>query len=53
LERRETRSLNRRTDFPQTDPGQRHYQIVGGLDEIWMRREPIENIAGYPDLAVA
>ena len=53
LERRETRSLNRRTDFPQTDAGQRHYQIVGGLDEIWIRREPVENIAGYPDLAVA
>ncbi len=53
LERRETRSLNRRIDFPQTDPAQRHYQIVGGLDEIWIRRAPVEDFAGYPHSAVA
>ncbi|MEJ0051021.1 MAG: FAD-binding protein [Methylovirgula sp.] len=53
LERRETRSLNRRTDFPHTDPAQRHYQVTGGLDEIWIRREPVENIPDYSHSAVA
>jgi succinate dehydrogenase/fumarate reductase flavoprotein subunit len=53
LERRETRGLNRRTDFPLTDPAQRDYQIVGGLDDIWIRRRPLEDIATYPHLAVA
>ncbi|MEW6436540.1 MAG: FAD-binding protein [Pseudomonadota bacterium] len=53
LERRETRSLNRRSDFPHTDPAQRHYQIIGGLDEIWIRREPVEDVTGHSHLAVA
>ncbi|MEI9915153.1 MAG: FAD-binding protein [Methylovirgula sp.] len=53
LERRETRSLNRRTDFPHTDSAQRHYQVTGGLDEIWIRREPVENIPDYSHSAVA
>ena len=44
LRRRETRSLNRRTDFPQTDPAQCHYQATGGLDEIWTRSEPVRSL---------
>jgi succinate dehydrogenase/fumarate reductase flavoprotein subunit len=41
LRRRETRSLNRRLDYPETDPNQRHYQVTGGLDQIWFRNEPV------------
>lgn len=41
LRRRETRSLNRRIDHPETDPNQRHYQATGGLDAIWIRDESV------------
>ncbi len=53
LERRETRSLNRRIDFPQTDPSLRHRQTIGGLDEIWVRRNPVEDFSSFPKTAVA
>jgi succinate dehydrogenase/fumarate reductase flavoprotein subunit len=46
LERRETRGMHRRTDFPELDPQQRHYQITGGLDRVWLRTaahaQPVE-----------
>ncbi|MET0387631.1 MAG: FAD-binding protein [Polyangiales bacterium] len=41
LARRETRSLNRRVDYPDTDPNQQHYQASGGVDDIWIRNEPV------------
>jgi succinate dehydrogenase/fumarate reductase flavoprotein subunit len=41
LRRRETRSLNRRIDYPDIDPKQRHYQVTGGLNEIWIRDEAV------------
>jgi len=41
LRRKETRSLNRRVDFPSLDPNLTHYQASGGLDEIWLRDEPV------------
>jgi succinate dehydrogenase/fumarate reductase flavoprotein subunit len=37
IERRETRGLNRRLDFPQTDAGQAHRLLSGGLDQVWVR----------------
>jgi succinate dehydrogenase/fumarate reductase flavoprotein subunit len=37
IERRETRGLNRRLDFPQTDPAQAHRLLTGGLDRVWIR----------------
>jgi succinate dehydrogenase/fumarate reductase flavoprotein subunit len=46
LDRRETRGMHRRADFPTIDPLQRHYQISSGLDTVQVRREvhapPIE-----------
>jgi succinate dehydrogenase/fumarate reductase flavoprotein subunit len=45
LRRRETRSLNRRVDYPETDPRQRHYQATGGIDEIWIRDVPVRDTA--------
>lgn len=40
LERTETRGLHRRSDFPHLDPAQTHHLISGGLDEVWVRRQP-------------
>jgi succinate dehydrogenase/fumarate reductase flavoprotein subunit len=48
LRRRETRSLNRRTDYPDTDPALRHYQATGGLDAIWIRDEAVRQIGEAP-----
>jgi succinate dehydrogenase/fumarate reductase flavoprotein subunit len=39
LERNETRGMHRRTDFPELDSQQRHYQIVSGLDRIRLRTQ--------------
>jgi succinate dehydrogenase/fumarate reductase flavoprotein subunit len=41
LRRTETRGIQIRTDFPDTDPNQRHTLAVGGLDQLWTRSEPI------------
>ena len=48
LRRRETRALNRRIDYPETDPRQRHYQAVGGVDEIWIRDVPLRAAGSQP-----
>lgn len=40
LERKETRGMHKRVDFPKLDPNQRHYLAVGGLDRLWTR--PVE-----------
>ena len=41
LERKETRGIQRRLDYPKMDPNQRHYLSIGGLDKMWIRPEPI------------
>jgi succinate dehydrogenase/fumarate reductase flavoprotein subunit len=41
LERTETRGLHRRSDFPNLDPAQTHHLITGGLDKVWLRRQPV------------
>jgi len=46
LERRETRGMHRRVDFPTLDPLQQHYQIASGLDTIAIRAD-----AGAPPVA--
>jgi succinate dehydrogenase/fumarate reductase flavoprotein subunit len=38
IERRETRGLNRRLDFPQIDPALTHRLLSGGLDQVWVRQ---------------
>ncbi|MDB5600777.1 MAG: dependent oxidoreductase [Xanthobacteraceae bacterium] len=37
IERRESRGLHRRLDFPQTDPAQQRNLLAGGLDRVWAR----------------
>lgn len=49
LDRRESRGMHKRYDYPDKDPGQRHYLAVGGLDELWTRAEPAPH---DPDLAM-
>lgn len=39
IERRETRGLNRRLDFPQQDNGGVHRLLSGGLDQVWVRQD--------------
>ena len=39
LDRKETRGMHRRTDFPQVDPNQRHHIVTSGLDTIHLRHE--------------
>ncbi|ATN35955.1 pyridine nucleotide-disulfide oxidoreductase [Rhizobium sp. ACO-34A] len=43
LERRETRGMHRREDFPAQDPGQHHRLVVSGLDTIVVRPETVED----------
>jgi succinate dehydrogenase/fumarate reductase flavoprotein subunit len=43
LRRRETRGLNRRVDHPALDPNQTHYQLTGGLDQIWTRDQAVRS----------
>lgn len=41
LERKETRGMHKRLDYPKLDPNQRHYLAVGGLDKLWTRPVPV------------
>lgn len=41
LERRESRALHRRLDYPQRDDAYRHRQIIGGLDALTFGCEPV------------
>lgn len=49
LERKETRGLHRRSDFPKLDPEQRYHLISGGVDEVWVRRQAPDPTAQYPE----
>ena len=50
LQRTETRGMHKRLDFPQTDPSQRHYLAVGGLDKLWTRPIPVvEEVIPVPE----
>jgi succinate dehydrogenase/fumarate reductase flavoprotein subunit len=49
LERKETRGMHKRLDYPLLDPTQRHYLAVGGLDTLWTRPVPVaEEIVPEP-----
>ncbi|EFA72194.1 FAD-binding protein [Cylindrospermopsis raciborskii] len=37
LERRETRGMHRRQDYPELDAAQQHHLISGGLDQVWVK----------------
>ncbi len=40
LARTETRGMHRRTDYAQIDPAQQHHLVVGGLQQVWVARQP-------------
>ncbi len=42
LERKETRGLHRRTDYPKLDPNQTHHLIASGLDDIRIKTRPVD-----------
>ncbi|MBY0215482.1 FAD-dependent oxidoreductase [Paenibacillus illinoisensis] len=41
LARTETRGMHKREDFKDTDPGQHHRLISGGLDQVWVKTEAV------------
>ncbi|MCU0542772.1 MAG: FAD-binding protein [Oscillatoriaceae cyanobacterium Prado104] len=41
LERQETRGMHKHEDYPDLDPNQQHYLISGGLDNVWVKAEPL------------
>ncbi|MFT4509260.1 FAD-binding protein [Caballeronia sp. 15711] len=43
LERKESRGLHRRADYPATVDGQYSHVVVGGVDRIWVKRKPVLN----------
>jgi len=48
LERKETRGLHRRSDFPALDLAQTHHLITGGVDTVWVRRQDVDPTAVFP-----
>ena len=41
LQRTETRGMHRRREHAALDPTQRHRLLSGGLDEVWVRAQPL------------
>ncbi|WP_030437831.1 FAD-dependent oxidoreductase [Actinoplanes subtropicus] len=52
LARTESRGMHKRLDYPDTDPTRRHRLLVGGLDELWTKADPVRPHTPL-DLAVA
>lgn len=48
LARQETRGMHRHLDYPELDPTQQHYWTSGGLDQVWVKSQPLE-AATRPD----
>ncbi|OBC08918.1 pyridine nucleotide-disulfide oxidoreductase [Mycobacterium sp. 852013-50091_SCH5140682] len=46
LKRTETRGMHKRLDHPAEDAAQHHRLIIGGLDDIWTRPEPMASAGG-------
>lgn len=40
LDRKESRGMAKREDFPELDPNSYHHTLSGGLDEVWVKRTP-------------
>ncbi|MDR2690041.1 MAG: FAD-binding protein [Azoarcus sp.] len=45
LERKESRGLQRRADYPVIDERQYSHVITGGLDRVWVKRKPVSSNA--------
>ncbi|MNC49221.1 succinate dehydrogenase flavoprotein subunit [compost metagenome] len=41
LARTETRGMHKREDYKETDHGQHHRLISGGLDQVWVKTEEV------------
>lgn len=41
LARTETRGMHKREDYKETDNGQHHRLISGGLDQVWVKTEEV------------
>ncbi|MEH2247574.1 FAD-binding protein [Nostoc sp.] len=48
IERKETRGMHRHLDYPEQDPNQQHYLISGGLDQVWVKVQPLESTEKLP-----
>lgn len=48
LQRRETRGMHKHQDHPETDPNQQHYLTSGGLDQVWVRPQPLGATSAAP-----
>ena len=42
LERKETRGMHRHQDYPAQDANQHHRLSSGGLDQVWVKAEPLD-----------
>ncbi|BAZ48441.1 fumarate reductase/succinate dehydrogenase flavoprotein domain-containing protein [Nostoc sp. NIES-4103] len=43
LQRKETRGMHKHQDYPQQDANQQHYLISGGLDQVWVKVQPLNS----------
>ncbi|MEH2423565.1 MAG: FAD-binding protein [Nostoc sp.] len=48
IERKETRGMHKHLDYPELDPNQQHYLISGGLDQVWVKVQPLESTEKLP-----
>lgn len=46
LARTETRGMHKRNEHPVIDPHLEHRMLVGGLDELWTRPDPVKPVTG-------
>ncbi|MDB9460525.1 FAD-dependent oxidoreductase [Dolichospermum circinale] len=44
LERKETRGMHKHLDYPEQDTNQQHHLISGGLDQVWVKVAPIQEV---------
>ena len=43
IERKETRGMHKHQDYPELDANQQHHLISGGLDQVWVKVQPLES----------
>jgi succinate dehydrogenase/fumarate reductase flavoprotein subunit len=44
LARKETRGMHKHLDYPEQDTNQQHHLISGGLDQVWVKATPIQEV---------
>ncbi|MEH2459849.1 FAD-binding protein [Nostoc sp.] len=43
IERKETRGMHKHLDYPELDANQQHHLISSGLDQVWVKSQPLLN----------